>query len=287
MVLYKACLTFPKCTLPLQAESKDASLAAGDTSSSSEQEHSAEAPAAERPPEAIQYMSYPMSAAPDGPLTTTSPIHLSGEAASSSSFSARPQPSLHLRTGASHGQLDPDLPSMDAPAAQGADSAAQKEEPWQEVRKSRRKPVRQQAASKTSGRRAQKQGRSAPDQESPAASAQHLTAAQHTDMAHLKSKSSGVISHAQPGHVAAEVLPAITENIPPQQSTHSAPKYLQPSGSQATPSSMQQKPLPATPVSISQDEPCIAPQQMPHPGLCFGTFPPEQVSMRMLAWTGL
>ena len=232
-----------------------------------------------------------MSAAPDSPPTMRSPIDFSEEAASNSSSSARPQPSLHLRTGASHGQLDPDLdldlPAPDGPAAQGAEPAAQKEEPWQEVRKSRRKPVRQQAASKTSGRRAQKQGRSAPDQEAPAVSAQHLTAAQHTELAHLKSESSGVITHAQPGHLAAEELPAISENFPQQQSTHSGPKYLQPSGSQAIPSSMQKKPLPITPVSISPDEPGVAPQQMPHPGLCFGSFPPEQVSMRMLAWTGL
>ncbi|CAL5223082.1 g5541 [Coccomyxa viridis] len=139
-------------------------------SSAANMELPADVQPTEQAPGAGQISSEALSAAPDNPHSPKTPARSSEASASSRSSSVSPQPSLQLHVDMSHGQLDPYLPGPAAPAAQAAGPATEDEEPWQEVKASRRKPASQQAASKASMSKAPKQGRDAPNWQTSAAS---------------------------------------------------------------------------------------------------------------------
>ncbi len=201
------------------------------------------------------------------------PVHFSKGTGSSRSSSLSPQPSMQLHTGMSHGQHAEEVPwpSWAAPAAQAPATPPQEGEPWQEVRKSRRKPVSQQGASKASLRKSLTQGRVSFDQQTPDSSPSPLkempAAASHLAQPPLTPGKSGVATPAQRVHAAAEQSPhrafASAESTPQQQSHHTNSASLQPPRSQAFPFSMQHEPLQRTAGSSPADEPCPAPATSP------------------------
>ncbi|CAL5223071.1 g5529 [Coccomyxa viridis] len=248
-------------------------------SSKAKLEDSAETPTAEQTPEAGHMISDPVCDDTNIPLAPQEPARSSEATASSRSSSLSPQPSLQLHNGMSHGQLDPDLPGLGA-LAQAADSAAQEEQPWQEVRTSRRKPVSQEAASKVGSCKTPKQGRGSPIGRAPTlASPECQTAMQESKEALLEpEKAAKVHLHTQPQHVAAEQLPhwlpALAGNKPQKPSQHAG---------LAPPQSIRPQPLPSKyetvqPGSSSSDpdEACMGFKDMPHPGFSSGTPSPEQ-----------
>ena len=213
-------------------------------------------------------------------------------AASSRSLSLSPQPSLQLHTGMSHAQQVPDLPSRAAPAAQTSDPAAREEEPWQEVRTSRRKSPSQHAASKGVSRRAPKQGRSKSHQKSPALSASRSRelqpAAQIVEQAALSSNRAAMPAHGASGHAAVDQLPhwlsALSLSDSQQPSQHGGLDPLKSPPPQALPTSMQQEPSPATSSATPPDEAHAALQQRPVPRLRSET--PSHEEVRLLACMG-
>ena len=242
--------------------------------SASKEEQSAESQAAERSPETDQDR---MVAAPVSPSTPREGSDSREVAASSRSSSLSSQPSMQQHNGMAMQQSELNPPVLAAPAAQASALAAQEEEPWQEVRTSRRRPVRQ--------REPPKQSRSAPDQEAPAQSESRRrslqAAAQPAEQASESFDRTVVPPHAQVGHGSAEQLPdwlaAISGRQPqrsPQQNGLDTP---QPSRSDAYSFRSQPEDSQALPESIAPDEPSMAAQQMPGTGLQLGTFAPEQV----------
>ena len=238
----------------------------------SKQQRSEEAEAAKRPPEAGQISGEPVIVTtPEKLPAPRAPAPPSGAAASSRSSSLSPQPSLELHNGMPLEEQELDLPGRAASAAQAAASAAHEEESWQEVKPSRRKPVSQQAAFKTSARKVPKQSRGASDQQAPALSQarpreQHVPA-QHAAQASLKTDKANGRTHAHPVQVAAMQLPhlplASASNVPQQPPHHEGPDSLQ-LHPHVPPVSKQQKPLQATADDSVSHRASNPPHNMPH-----------------------
>ena len=185
---------------------------AENTGSASKQEGS-EAETAKQPPGASQTSADPVPDVSDSLLGPTTPAQSSEPAATSTSPSLSPQPTLQLGTGMPQGQQEADLPGLASPAARAAEAAAREEEPgqepWQEVRASRRKPV-SQGASSAGSREAQKQSRHSCSQEDAAVSPLRLravkTAAQNAEQAPLKLEKAAELPQPQAGHAASKQL---------------------------------------------------------------------------------
>ena len=230
-----------------------------------------------QPLEAIFSASEPVSAAPDSPPAQRASSHSSQAAASSRDSSLSPQPSPQLHTGVSHGQLERDLPSRAALAARAPAPAAQEEEPWQEVRWSRRKPASEQAGTKAGVQRAPKQGRGVPDQDTPALSASHWrdlqAATQQAEQELLTYDMPTVHHHAQSRHVAAEQLPpwlsALTYGQSRQPSWDDGRGSPQSSQPQGTLSAVQHESVRATSSPSFPDEASPALEEMRQPVLHF------------------
>ena len=192
--------------------------------------------------------------------------------------------SLTLHSGGSHEEQAHEVPSQTAPAAQAAASAAQESEPWQEVTRSRRKLVSQQAATKPSVRKAPTQGSDAPDEHSLAPPQGPLrvlpAAAQQTAPAPISLQKAARPPNSQPMHAAAEPLPytlpwlADSALQPPSQ--HQGPEPLP---------SLQREPLRVTTDHMPRHETHLASHHRPHPGIPSGTSSHEQVCL--LAWINL
>ena len=142
--------------------------------SASKQEGSAEAQAVEQAPEAgpsdVPDSDDPDMLHPKGARRAPARLSQGTATKNSSSLSPQPSPQLHASMPLEQRQ-SPDLPSRPAPAAHAPPLAAQEEGPWQEVKSSRRKQARQQPAAKAGATMTPRQGRSAPDRDTPAPSA--------------------------------------------------------------------------------------------------------------------
>lgn len=262
------------------AESKDLSLAEK-KSSASKQDSSAEEEAAKQLPDPSHTISDSVSADADNLLAPTTPAQSSEVAAKSRSPSISPQPTLQLQTSMPQGQQEPDLPRLGFPAARAAEHAAQEEEPgqepWQEVRASRRKPV-SQASPFAGSQKAQKQSRQSYDQGDAAASPQHprtvQPAAQHTEQAPIKSEKAGKVPQPKVGHVASGQLPdrlsALSISQSKQPSQPSSIGSLKISCLRSSPSSMQNEPSQASAAKSLSDQHWMAPQQVQDPALSSG-----------------
>ena len=223
-----------------------------DTTSPSKEEASAEAEVDKQPPEADHFTGGSRFAALESLHADSAPAASSREAASGSSSSGSPQPSPQLQNGTQNG----DLPRSAARAAQAAQApapAAQKEGPWQEVRASRRKATSPQAASKSSMRRAPKQGSGTHGQ---------TRCAQQADQP----------PDGQPAREAAEHLPqwlpGLADYKPQELSQHKVPDTTKHPRPQAHPPSMQHKPMQATSVNFLLDK-----SEIQHTGPGSRTFP--------------
>ena len=209
-----------------------------------------------------------MPAAPESEPNTKLSSYLSEDATDSRGSSLSPQPSLQLHPAASPGHQEPMLPS----------SAAQEEEPWQEVKTSRRKPVSQHVASKASARKARKQHRRAPGGLALATATLRATELQRVDTAVAR-------PHAPAGAVAAEQLPhwlsVLSVNQCQQPSQRERLDSLQTFQPQAPPSRTQHELLHTVLDDTAPDVAALASQPMPQPGLRFEGLSSEQV--RMLA----
>ena len=251
-----------------------------------------EAQPAELPPAAGQISTSSMDAAPESQPIQRAKVQTSEKAAGSRSSSLSPQPSLHLHTDMHGKQQGLALPRRAASAAQAPAPAAQEEEPWQEVKKSRRRSVLQQAASSSEvgAHEAPEVRRAASAQETAALSPSRLrkrqTAPQHAEQPLLSSRKAAVPAHAQPKHAAAEhlsqTLSASAEDTPQQPSQHEGPKPLQTPLSQGILPSMQYEPYKALADGSAPHQACTAFLEMPHTGLRSGSSRHEQVCM--LVW---
>ena len=194
----------------------------------------------------------------------------------------RPQPSQKQPNGVAHPEPQQfELPWLPAQAAQAAAPAAQEEEPWQEVRKPRRKPSSQQAVSpsKSNSRKAAKEGRGAPVQDTPALSPprprEAQTASQLPGQPLRHSLQAIAPPRAQPVHAAAEQLPgwltALSLSEPQQPLQHAALDPLQ------FPASMQHEALQASANGTSQHKAYMPFQKIPHTELQPRSSPHEQV----------
>ena len=245
------------------------------------QESADKSQSAELASTAAQSILERMSTPPENVPTATSKAPSSRAAASDGNVSVSPEPLLNLNTGMPHDFQEEGLPWETAPACQASVAAAQEEEPWQQVKKSQRKAVTQQAASKASARKARKQGKRAPDQDRPDASASNLQrAVQQSMMALPKSeKASAVPPHAQstpvPGKDSAH-WPALTRGKPQQPSQHDQ-GFQQLPGSQARPSSRQHDPLQTLTSSVATEEAHVATQRTPSSDNYPGSSLHEQV----------
>ena len=137
-----------------------------------------------------------------------------GQTTASKKSSIRPQPLQKQPNGIAHlEQLEVGLPWLPTPAAQAAVPASQEEEPWQEVRKPRRKASSQPAASpsKAGARRAAKAGRGASVQGSPMLSPSRPREAQmaslHIEQPLRNPQEAVAAKQAQQVHAAVEQLP--------------------------------------------------------------------------------
>ena len=238
-----------------------------------------------RPPSSCQTPSHtisdPVSADADNLLAPTTPAQSSEVAAKSRSPSISPQPTLQLQTSMPQGQQEPDLPRLGFPAARAAEHAAQEEEPgqepWQEVRASRRKPV-SQASPFAGSQKAQKQSRQSYDQGDAAASPPRprtvQPAAQHTEQAPIKSEKAGKVPQPKVGHVASGQLPdrlsALSISQSKQPSQPSSIGSLKISCLRSSPSSMQNEPSQASAAKSLSDQHWMAPQQVQDPALSSG-----------------
>ena len=255
-------------------------------------EQSAEEQAAEWAPQTDKDIDSPMFPAPVSPSTPRENSDSREVAASSRSSSLSSHLSLRQHNGMATQQQELSPPILAAPAAQASALAVQEEEqPWQEVRTSRRRPVRQHAASRAGANEPPRQGRSAPDLEAAAQSASWprilQAAAQPAEQASMSSDRAVVPPHAQLGQGSAEWLPewlaAISGSQPQRPPQQNGLDTLQPSGSHdASSSSVQPENSQALPDSTAPDEPCMITQQMPQPGLQFESFSPEQVRVLWL-----
>ncbi|CAL5223091.1 g5552 [Coccomyxa viridis] len=251
-------------------------------------EQSAEEQAAEWAPQTDKDIDSPMFPAPVSPSTPRENSDSREVAASSRSSSLSSHLSLRQHNGMATQQQELSPPILAAPAAQASALAVQEEEqPWQEVRTSRRRPVRQHAASRAGANEPPRQGRSAPDLEAAAQSASWprilQAAAQPAEQASMSSDRAVVPPHAQLGQGSAEWLPewlaAISGSQPQRPPQQNGLDTLQPSGSHdASSSSVQPENSQALPDSTAPDEPCMITQQMPQPGLQFESFSPEQAA---------
>ena len=243
------------------------------------------------PEEADQTASDSLSAEPEDPPSPKTPERSSEASATSRGSSLSPQPSMQLHADVSHWQLGPDLPGPAAQAAQAADPAAHEEEPWQEVRTSRRKPASQQTASKASMNKAPKQGRDAPNRHTPAAShsppGELQTAALQAVQAPLIFDKPTAPLNSTSQHKASEKVPgslSASARSNPQPSTRqSSQKYMPPlQHSQDNPVRMQHQPFQATSNNAISTKASAAPQQAQHPGLHCGATSCAQVCMLAL-----
>ena len=188
--------------------SKELDLAE-DMGSASKQEQPAEAEPAKQPATADQITSDSVHSVPESLPAQSAPARFSEVAASSNGFPRSPQPLPDQLSGTTHEQQELLPPAQTTAAAQAPAPAAQEEEPWQEVRTSRRKLVSQQAASKASTHKARKHGRGAPDLGNPAPSALGPSsfgqaAAQPAGKALLSSDRTVVPPHPEARHEAAQ-----------------------------------------------------------------------------------
>ncbi|CAL5223080.1 g5539 [Coccomyxa viridis] len=239
-------------------------------STAPEQERSAETQAAVQTDMVNDFSS----AAPESSPAPSTPAQSSEAAASSRSSSVSPQPSLQLHADMSHGQLDADLPRSAAPAAHTPSPAAQEEEPWQEVRASRRKPVSQQPAPKAST--SPKQARDMLDQQSPAASQsrprEFKAAALQAEQASPSFDKPIAPLNPKPLHKAPEQLPVIlsaSARSNPQPSTRlNSQTYVPPfRRSCDNPICAQNQPLQATSNNAKSEQTSAAFRQAQHPGM--------------------
>ena len=220
--------------------------------SASTEDPSAEAKADEQPPEAEHFIGGSRFAGLESLTADSAPAASSEGAASGSSPSSSPQP-LQLRKGTQKASL-PRSAAHAAQAAQASGSAAQKEGPWQEVRTSRRKAASQQAAPE--------QGRGTPDESASAPKAEQAP-------------------DPQPVNGAAEFLPhwlsGLSGGKPQQSAQRKGPDTILRPRPEASPSSMQHKPLQATSINFLLDK-----IETKHPGPGSRTFP-EKVGQTI--WT--
>ena len=277
---------------PLQAAGSESIVpgTAEGGSSAANMELPADVQPTEQAPGAGQISSEALSAAPDNPHSPKTPARSSEASASSRSSSVSPQPSLQLHVDMSHGQLDPYLPGPAAPAAQAAGPATEDEEPWQEVKASRRKPASQQASSKASMSKAPKQGRDAPNWQTSTASQSPSrdlqAAALHAEQVPLTFDKPTAAPSAQSLPVAAKQSPSFVSasaGSNPQPSTRqNSQKHMPPSHwSRDNPVSTQTQPSQAPSNDAISAKASAAPQQALHSGLHCGASSSSQV--RMLA----
>ena len=270
----------------------------GGMGSTSKQERPATETNAEQPPDAV-HVSKILSAAPESLPSPRASAPPSKAAASSRSSSLSPQPSQQLHTGMARGQQEQELPLRAAPAAQAGHASCsagpsqlspvplnQEEEPWQEVKASRRKPVSHQASPRACGPRAQKPDKGAPHRAvatSPLRPREMQAAAQHTGQAPLNSERVPVPFHAHLVHAAAEepscCLPALAGSKPQQPPSHKGLDSLQPPQPQAPALSMHHEALQTTSSSVASNEARRTSLEMPHTGLGSGASTHEQVRM--------
>ena len=240
-----------------------------------------EQPAAKAAKQETLQTSHSVHAAPESLPAPGATENISKAAASSRSSSLSPQPSSDLHDREQRAQ---EVPSQTTPAAQAAASAAQEGAPWQEVSRTRRKPVSQQSTLTPNVHNAIKQGSSAPDQQSSAPSRLPLrefpAAAQQAIPAPMSLQKGGRPPHAQPMQAAAEQLPhaqpGLADSAPQQPSQHQGPDPLP---------SVQHEPLQVTPESVPPRESHLASHHRPHPGIFSGTSSHDKVCL--LAWTKL
>lgn len=163
---------------------------------------------------------------------------------SSRSSSISPQPFLHSGDGVPQGQQEGSLPCPAARAAQAYPPAAQDEGPWQEVRKSRRKAARQQAASLATVRKAPTQDGAAPDQDMPPSLSRAVqAAAQREEQLLPRSEEAAVPPHAQSASEAAEYMAGSRPQKSSQRKGPDPVLHLRP---QTLPSSLKHEPLQAS-----------------------------------------
>ena len=161
---------------------------------------------AQQPHQAVQIVSEAASAAPEGqPPPGTFTASSKEDADSNRSSSLSPAPSLQVQPGTSHGHQEPILPGWAA-------LSAQEEEPWQEVKAPRRKPVSQQASSNASAHKARKQRRGAPDAAAPASATafprEPQIATQHAEQPLPGNHKAMMHPYAPAGHVCLVAQPA-------------------------------------------------------------------------------
>ena len=271
-----------ECRVLLQAQKRDSKEpnSAEGIGDAAQQERSAELQAAELPPEATQSTTESKLTLPEclpvaeGSALSSEPIP------DSSSSSLSPQPTLHVLTGTSHGQQESYLPWPVAPAPSAPD--AQGEEPWQKVGMSRRKPVSQQAAPKTSMCKPP-QHSSGRDQCHPgtdsAASDLQRAAQRRIKPLSKPAKAPALPLQAQLLHIPGKGSthwPTLAESRPQQPSRHGLGTVHLPR-SQACPSSPQQGALQTASSSILREEAHAAFQHTPCSGSLLGSSSHEQV----------
>ena len=249
--------------------------------------------AAEEPPSAGQNTSQGASAAPESPPSPQFPPQSSRAVGSSGISSLSPQPSMQLQPDVSHRQQEQDLPGRAALAAQTAASSASlpaqlrsrpaaEEQPWQEVRTSRRRPISQQAAFKASTCRAAQHGRGVP-QEKPHPPtrpdlADFKAATHRSGVAPQTPNKAPAPQHAESAPVAAEqwqdLLQVSTGSSSQQFSHHEDRSFVQRPQPQASPFSMQHESLLATADGTMPHELEYVSEQLQvlPPGLCAGSF---------------
>ena len=232
--------------LQVRGESGKVPALAESARGASELEHSAETQAGRKLPGATCSTSESVLAASKSVPAPRASAGSSKATDDGESSCASRQPPLQLHSGAAHEQQENVPPSRAAPAAQELASTPQQEEPWQEVKKPRRKSG-WHAASTPSAR---KQGRLAPEHQTPALPPlrprQLQTSAQPAEQALLSLEETAAPPHTQSGHAGAEQLPAWLSTLScsqPQQPPHCHGQHpQQPARPQAFPQARSMSP---------------------------------------------